>query len=258
MRAEIRDAGSARLRGRARRARRGGARSRSTARPIACGAPAFHPRQPRPTQEGLVARVRSLYSDGGLAPPWSHELAARVGAPASEASAALEILVRRGDVVRVKPDLCFDRPAVDALAARLRAHLTAAARDHRAAMEGAERRHAQVRHPAGRALRRRKADPARGRRAPPAASEGVADADAEKERVEEAGLDLRLPALRVSGRRKSMPTNTLTIGNHRQHVAARDLVLERRDRRADAVGAGDALRVALAEVADVGVGAVVR
>jgi selenocysteine-specific elongation factor len=76
-------------------------------------------------QEGLVARVRSVYTDGGLAPPWSHELAARVGAPANDASDALEILVRRGDIVRVKPDLCFDRAAVDALAARLRAHLTA-------------------------------------------------------------------------------------------------------------------------------------
>jgi len=85
----------------------------------------FSPAVAEAAQEGLVARVRSVYADGGLAPPWSHELAARVGAPAAEASAALEILVRRGDVVRVKPDLCFDRAAVDALGARLRALLTA-------------------------------------------------------------------------------------------------------------------------------------
>jgi selenocysteine-specific elongation factor len=85
----------------------------------------FSPARAEAAQEGLVARVRSVYTHGGLAPPWSHELAARIGAPATDAGAALEILVRRGDVVRVKPDLCFDRSAIDALAARLRAHLTA-------------------------------------------------------------------------------------------------------------------------------------
>ena len=85
----------------------------------------FSPARAEAAQEGLVARVRSLYSDGGLAPPWSHDLAVHVGAPAHEASAALEILVRRGELVRVKPDLCFDRGALDALAARLRAHLAA-------------------------------------------------------------------------------------------------------------------------------------
>jgi selenocysteine-specific elongation factor len=85
----------------------------------------FSPARAEAAQEGLVARVRSVYAEGGLTPPWSHELAARLGAPATDASAALEILVRRGDVVRVKPDLCFDRSAIDALANRLRAHLTA-------------------------------------------------------------------------------------------------------------------------------------
>ena len=85
----------------------------------------FSPARAEAKQEGLVARVRSLYSDAGLAPPWSHELAALAGAPERDASDALEILVRRGDVVRVKPDLCFDRAAVDALADRLRAHLAA-------------------------------------------------------------------------------------------------------------------------------------
>ena len=50
----------------------------------------------------------------------------RASAPARpRRSAALEILVRRGDVVRIKGDLCFDRAAVDALGERLRAHLVA-------------------------------------------------------------------------------------------------------------------------------------
>ena len=84
----------------------------------------FSPAVAEAAQEGLVARVRSLYSDGGLSPPWSHELAERIGATVAAAGAALEILVRRGEVVRVKPDLCFDRAAVDALAARLRVHLS--------------------------------------------------------------------------------------------------------------------------------------
>jgi selenocysteine-specific elongation factor len=83
----------------------------------------FSPESAEAARDLLVARVRAAYRDSGLEPPWSGELAARAGAGASEASAALEILVRRGDVVRVKADLCFDRAAVDALADRLRAHL---------------------------------------------------------------------------------------------------------------------------------------
>jgi selenocysteine-specific elongation factor len=83
----------------------------------------FSPRRAEADKDLVVARVRSLYRDGGLAPPWSHELAPRVGASVSEAGAALEILIRRGDLVRVKADLCFDRGAIDALAERLRAHL---------------------------------------------------------------------------------------------------------------------------------------
>jgi selenocysteine-specific elongation factor len=85
----------------------------------------FSPRPAEAVQDLVVGRVRSLYRDGGLAPPWSHELAARVGASAPDASTALEILVRRGELVRVKADLCFDRAAVDAVAERLRAHLLA-------------------------------------------------------------------------------------------------------------------------------------
>jgi selenocysteine-specific elongation factor len=85
----------------------------------------FSPRRAELEKEPVVARVRAVYRDSNLAPPWSHELAARLGVPAGEASAALEILVRRGELVRVKPDLCFERGAIDALAERLRAALAA-------------------------------------------------------------------------------------------------------------------------------------
>jgi selenocysteine-specific elongation factor len=85
----------------------------------------FSPGSAEAERERLVARVRAAYHDSGLEPPWSQELAARVGAGVADASAALEILVRRGDLVRIKGDLCFDRAAVDALGERLRAHLAA-------------------------------------------------------------------------------------------------------------------------------------
>ena len=91
------------------------ARSRWTSS-IACGAPGFHPRAPRPRRRvWWRACDRSTPRVG-----WHAALEPRAGgAPrrtGDRCRAALEILVRRGDVVRVKPDLCFDRAALDTLA----------------------------------------------------------------------------------------------------------------------------------------------
>jgi selenocysteine-specific elongation factor len=77
-------------------------------------------------RSSLVERTLGVYRAAGLAPPGSHALAAAVSAPGAEAVAALEILVRRGDLVRLKPELCFDRGAIDGLRARLRAFLARA------------------------------------------------------------------------------------------------------------------------------------
>jgi selenocysteine-specific elongation factor len=74
----------------------------------------------------VIERTLRVYRAGGLAPPWSDGLVSAVGARSDELSAALEILVRRGDLVRLKPDLYFERTAIDELRMRLRAFLARA------------------------------------------------------------------------------------------------------------------------------------
>jgi selenocysteine-specific elongation factor len=83
----------------------------------------FSPRAAEQERDAVIARALEVYRASGLAPPWSNELPARVDAPPAEAAAALEVLIRRGEVVRVKADLCFHRAALDELRARLRAFL---------------------------------------------------------------------------------------------------------------------------------------
>ena len=85
----------------------------------------FSPAQAEARQERWVARVRALYHDSGLSPLSHHEIAARVDLPPAQADAAIEILIRHGELVRVKADLCFERGALDILAERLRGHLNA-------------------------------------------------------------------------------------------------------------------------------------
>ena len=86
----------------------------------------FSPRPAETERDALVEKVLALYRQSALAPPWSGELGARLAVTTAEAAAALEILVRRRDLVRVKPDLCFHRPAVEDLLQRLRMFLTTA------------------------------------------------------------------------------------------------------------------------------------
>jgi selenocysteine-specific elongation factor len=84
---------------------------------------AFSPAAAEAGKDAAVDRVRGLYRAAGLAPPWMADVAAAAAVSAGDARAAVDILLRRGDLVRVRPDLYFDREAMDALRARLRAHL---------------------------------------------------------------------------------------------------------------------------------------
>jgi len=86
----------------------------------------FSVRRAESERSGVVERTLAVYRAAGLAPPWSDALASAVGVPAPDAAAALEILVRRGDLVRLKPDLCFHREAIDDLRGRLRGFLARA------------------------------------------------------------------------------------------------------------------------------------
>jgi selenocysteine-specific elongation factor len=83
----------------------------------------FSPRPAEAERDVAVERTLEVYRTSGLAPPWNNELPAKLGVPAGETAAALEILIRRGDLVRIKPDLCFHRAALDQLRERLRGFL---------------------------------------------------------------------------------------------------------------------------------------
>jgi selenocysteine-specific elongation factor len=83
----------------------------------------FSPRRAESQHGALLERGLALYREAGLAPPWSNDLPEKIGASPADSSAVLEALIRRGDLVRVKADLCFDRTALDALRERLREEL---------------------------------------------------------------------------------------------------------------------------------------
>ncbi len=73
--------------------------------------------------EDLVGRVRAALAAQGLAPASPAMLAQALGASAPATDSALEILVRRGDLVRIKSDLFFHHDAVSGLRASLQAFL---------------------------------------------------------------------------------------------------------------------------------------
>jgi selenocysteine-specific elongation factor len=77
----------------------------------------------RKTEGGLLGPIARALEQAALGPPSPKEMAATLGAPLPAVVEALGILVRRGQVVRLKADLFFWRPAVDELRARLRAFL---------------------------------------------------------------------------------------------------------------------------------------
>jgi selenocysteine-specific elongation factor len=87
-------------------------RARADAPPVEAG----------PGDGRLAAQLHGALEAAGLAPPALADLAATVGAPLSEASAAVATLVRQGLAVRAG-DLVFARGALDELRGRLCAFL---------------------------------------------------------------------------------------------------------------------------------------
>jgi selenocysteine-specific elongation factor len=83
----------------------------------------FSPEVAESRRADLLGRLGRTLDKAGLGPPSPRELAAAVGAEAGAVLEALGILVRRGQVVRVKADLYFGKGAVDGLRDRLRAFL---------------------------------------------------------------------------------------------------------------------------------------
>ncbi len=83
----------------------------------------FSPATAERQSDALVERLHEIFRRAALAPPLVQELPATLGVPAPEARTAFDILVRRGDVVRIKPELFVDRAAVDELRERLLAHM---------------------------------------------------------------------------------------------------------------------------------------
>jgi selenocysteine-specific elongation factor len=82
----------------------------------------------------LRQQIAALYASARLQPPRHPEVpallkaaaapgAAGAGPPAAEVREALELLVREGTLVRVSPELFFDRAAIDDLRTRLCAYL---------------------------------------------------------------------------------------------------------------------------------------
>jgi selenocysteine-specific elongation factor len=76
-------------------------------------------------QQALAARLRSDAAAAGLAPASERELAAQLGVEPAELRDVLAHLERAGALVRAPGELWFDRAHVDALRARVVAHLEA-------------------------------------------------------------------------------------------------------------------------------------
>ena len=76
-----------------------------------------------PAQERLAAAVLERMTREPFAPPTLAALAEQLGAERRSLTTVLEVLVRRGELVRVKEDLWFARVAVDAARERLLAAL---------------------------------------------------------------------------------------------------------------------------------------
>jgi len=83
----------------------------------------------RPQLEGpeaeIAARAAARLRAAALEPPGLRELAAELGLAEPRLRDLLAHLERRGEIVRARADLWFDRAAIDALRDRVRAHLLA-------------------------------------------------------------------------------------------------------------------------------------
>jgi selenocysteine-specific elongation factor len=77
-------------------------------------------------QEALAARALGGLAASPFTPPTQATLAESLGRQSKELTQVLEVLARRGDVVRLDKDLWFSRPAVDEARAALEEMLAAA------------------------------------------------------------------------------------------------------------------------------------
>ncbi|HJW75069.1 MAG TPA: SelB C-terminal domain-containing protein, partial [Thermoleophilia bacterium] len=78
-----------------------------------------------PQQEALAEKLRAHVQQAGLAPPTLASLEEELGASQREVARLLEVLVRRGELVRAKEDLWFATAAVDQALSTLRQILSA-------------------------------------------------------------------------------------------------------------------------------------
>ena len=70
-------------------------------------------------QSDLAARVHGALRKGDLTPPDRKQLEADLGASPERLGEVLKVLEQRGDVVRVAPDLFYDRAALEEARRRL-------------------------------------------------------------------------------------------------------------------------------------------
>jgi selenocysteine-specific elongation factor len=73
--------------------------------------------------EALAARMLASLAAGGVMPPVVKDLAMELGADAARIARIAGVLALRRDVVRVSPELCYARAALEDVRARLEAHL---------------------------------------------------------------------------------------------------------------------------------------
>jgi selenocysteine-specific elongation factor len=74
-------------------------------------------------QNRLRGQILELYAAAGLAPPYFKEVLQQLAIPAEMGRDVMQLLVAEGHIVKIKEDLFFHAPAVEALKARLTAFL---------------------------------------------------------------------------------------------------------------------------------------
>jgi selenocysteine-specific elongation factor len=73
-------------------------------------------------EDEAVNRIEAAFRESGLAVPATAEVLAHCGITESRSRSLLQLLLRRGTLVRVGPDLVFHRSALDALRGLMTAH----------------------------------------------------------------------------------------------------------------------------------------
>jgi selenocysteine-specific elongation factor len=74
-------------------------------------------------QAALKRQIQAAYVAGGITPPYFKEVCQRLKTAPGPAKDVLRLMVEAGELVKVKEDLYFHRPAIEELRARLVAFL---------------------------------------------------------------------------------------------------------------------------------------